>query len=189
MRIAIQGAGIAGPTLAYWLSRSGHEVLLVEKSPELRRGGYVTDFWGIGYDVAEKMALLPQLRAQGYRVREVRLVDRSGRRNGGFDVEVSLLAGEGTGLAMAEAYVLAGELRRAGHDHAAAFARYEERMAPLLKRKQKSAARFASSFAPKTSLGVAFRKAVTRLLRVRAVADFFVGRDLRDAIELPEYGL
>jgi len=24
---------------------------------------------------------------------------------------------------------------------------------------------------------------------MRAVADFFVGRDLRDAIELPEYGL
>jgi 2-polyprenyl-6-methoxyphenol hydroxylase-like FAD-dependent oxidoreductase len=135
------------------------------------------------------MALLPQLHAQGYRVREVRLVDRSGRRNGGFDVEVSLLAGEGTGLAMAEAYVLAGELRRAGHDHAAAFARYEERMAPLLKRNQKSAAAFASSCAPKTSRGVAFRNAVTRLLRVRAVADYFVGRDLRDAIELPEYGL
>ena len=102
---------------------------------------------------------------------------------------VSLLAGEGTGLAVDEAYVLAGEIHRAGNDYAAEFARYEERMAPLMKNKQQSAAKFASSFAPKTSLGVAFRNAVTRLLRTRAVADFFVGRDLRDAIELPEYGL
>ena len=37
---------------------------------------------------------------------------------------VSLMAGEGTGLAMAEAYVLAGELRNCGGDYGAAFARY-----------------------------------------------------------------
>jgi 2-polyprenyl-6-methoxyphenol hydroxylase-like FAD-dependent oxidoreductase len=45
---------------------------------------------------------------------------------------VSLMAGEGTGLAMAEAYVLAGELRHCGGDHAAAFTRYRERLMPLL---------------------------------------------------------
>ena len=67
---------------------------------------------------------------------------------------VSLLAGEGTGLAMAEAYVLAGELRNCGGDHGAAFARYQERMMPFLKRKQESAAKFASSFAPKTAFGI-----------------------------------
>jgi 2-polyprenyl-6-methoxyphenol hydroxylase-like FAD-dependent oxidoreductase len=36
---------------------------------------------------------------------------------------VSLMAGEGTGLAMAEAYVLAGELHASGGDIATAFAR------------------------------------------------------------------
>ena len=61
---------------------------------------------------------------------------------------VSLLAGEGAGLAMAEAYVLAGELRNCG-DHVAAFARYQERLMPFLRRKQASAARFASAFAPR----------------------------------------
>ena len=45
---------------------------------------------------------------------------------------VSLLAGEGTGLAMAEAYVLAGELHRAGLDYAAAFDRYEQRLRPFI---------------------------------------------------------
>ena len=46
MKVVINGIGIAGPTLAYWLQRSGHEVLLVEQAPELRHGGYVIDFWG-----------------------------------------------------------------------------------------------------------------------------------------------
>lgn len=33
MRVAINGAGIAGTALAYWLSKMGHDVLLVERAP------------------------------------------------------------------------------------------------------------------------------------------------------------
>jgi 2-polyprenyl-6-methoxyphenol hydroxylase-like FAD-dependent oxidoreductase len=102
---------------------------------------------------------------------------------------VSLLAGQGSILAMAEAYVLAGELRNCGGDYGAAFARYEQRLMPLLKRKQKSAAKFASSFAPKTAMGIAFRNLVTRLMgRLPFVVEFFVGREMRDQVELPDYG-
>lgn len=393
MRIAINGAGIAGPTLAYWLQESGHEVLLIEQSPQFRSGGYVIDFWGTGYDIAEKMGLLPRIRELGYQMREVRFVNRHGCKNGGFSADVfdritngrftslrrsdlaatiyqaldeevetlfgdsiarikeegncvwldfdhtaprevdlvigadglhsrvrqlvfgteeefevslgyhvaafevegyrprdelvyvshgvagkqisrfsmrddktlflfvfrdecltaespasdrerksvltkvfadvgweapqilaamenisgiyfdrvsqiqmdrwakgrtaligdaaacvSLLAGEGTGLAMTEAYVLAGELRNCGGDYLAAFARYQERMMPFLKRKQESAANFASSFAPKSAFGITFRNLVTRLLRIPFLADFFIGRDLHDDINLPDYG-
>jgi 2-polyprenyl-6-methoxyphenol hydroxylase-like FAD-dependent oxidoreductase len=98
------------------------------------------------------------------------------------------MAGEGTGLAIAEAYILAGELQACADDYAAAFARYEQRLGPFLKRKQASAARFASSFAPKTSLGLTLRNGVTKLMRVPAVAELFIGRELRDDIELPDYG-
>jgi len=393
MRIIINGVGIAGPTLAYWLRKAGHEVVLVEEALQLRSGGYIIDFWGLGYDIAEKMGLIPRIRELGYQVREVRFLDRHGRRSGGFSVDVfgrmtngrftslrrsdlaatiynalngqvetifgdsiakvenevhcvrvsfdhaaprevdlvigadglhsrvrqlafgheeefevslgyqvaafevegyrprdelvyvshgvpgrqvsrfsmrddktlflfvlsneylptgplsseqerksaltsafaevgwecpqilvamenvsgiyfdrvsqirmdrwttgrtaligdaaacvSLLAGEGTGLAMIEAYVLAGELRVCGSDHSAAFARYQKRMMPFLKRKQESAAKFASSFAPKSAFGITFRNLVTGLLRLPLVADFFIGRDLRDEIELPDYG-
>src|SRR6516164_8993476 len=79
MRIIINGVGIAGPTLAYWLRKAGHEVLLIEEAPQLRRGGYVIDFGLVGYDIAEKMGLIPRLRELGYRVGETRLVDRHGR--------------------------------------------------------------------------------------------------------------
>ncbi|HEX5418748.1 MAG TPA: FAD-binding domain [Gammaproteobacteria bacterium] len=391
MKIAINGAGIAGPTLAWWLRRDGHEVVLIEASPRLRQSGYVIDFWGLGYDVAERMHLVPRLRELGYQVEAVRFVDRRGRTAGGFatdvfermtngrftslrrsdlaaeifaaldggvesvfgesiaaieehaggvrlelegggrrDVDlvigadglhsrvrrlvfgaeasferdlgyyvaafalegytprdelvyvshaapgrqvsrfsmrndetlflfvfrkhylaggepsnpqerqaaleeafagvawecpqifermpdageiyfdrvsqivmnrwtrgrtaligdaaacVSLLAGEGAGLAMAEARILAGELARAEGDYRSAFARYEARLMPFLRRKQASAARFASSFAPGTAAGIVFRNVITRLMRLRPVADYFVGRDLRDGLELSE---
>ncbi len=66
---------------------------------------------------------------------------------------VSLLAGEGTGLAMAEAYVLAGELARANANHVRAFGAYRDRLGNFVLRKQESARKFASSFAPQTQLG------------------------------------
>jgi 2-polyprenyl-6-methoxyphenol hydroxylase-like FAD-dependent oxidoreductase len=390
MRIAINGAGIAGPTLAYWLRHRGHDVLLVEEAAALRSGGYVIDFWGLGYDIAERMGLLQGIGERGYQVREVRLVDADGHRVGGFSTDVfgrltqgrftslrrsdlsaliygalgnsvetlfgdsiagieehrdavrvrfdrapsrdvdlvigadglhsrvrrivfgpqerfelplgyhvaafevegyrprdelvyvshavpgrqvsrfsmrddrtlflfvfrdeytprdrlwsrddrksllasvyadvgwecphvlaamrsvsdiyfdrlsqirmehwvrgrtalvgdaaacvSLLAGEGTGLAMTEAYVLAWALASYPRDVAAALVRYQTLLMPFLRRKQASAARFASSFVPRTSLGLAFRNVVTGLLRIPVVADAFIGRDLRDDFELP----
>jgi 2-polyprenyl-6-methoxyphenol hydroxylase-like FAD-dependent oxidoreductase len=89
---------------------------------------------------------------------------------------------------MAEAYVLAGELHTCGGDHTAAFARYQERLMPFLQRKQMSAANFASSFAPRTAFGIAFRNLVTRLFRLPFVLEFFLGRELRKEITLPDYG-
>lgn len=394
MKIAISGAGVAGPALAHWLLRAGHEPTLIERSPTLRTGGYMIDFWGVGYDVAERMGLLPQILEAGYRFREVRLLDRRGRRAGGFSAEVfvkatngrftslprgdlaailyrsvegrvealfdesiegiedgpdavtvrlrrggtrrfdlvvgadglhsavrglafgpqgrfetqlgyrvasfavrgyrprdeltyigaaapgrqmarialrddwtmvllvfrsdlivgdepedtpgrqallrrvfgdagweapqildamdradslyydrvsqirmpawtrgrvalvgdaaaavSLMAGEGTGLGMTEAYVLAGELHKAGGDHAAAFRRYEARLRPFIQVKQKAAEGFAASFAPRTATGVWFRNQVSRLLALPGVARLLIGQTVRDDFDVPEYGL
>lgn len=391
MRIAINGAGIGGPTLAWWLRRAGHEVVLIEEAERLRTGGYIIDFWGVGYDIAEKMGVLPQVLDAGYRVRAVRMVDGEGRERGGFSADifrravgdrftslrrsdlsavifnavegaevlfgdtvrafepagdgltielasggtrdvdllvgadglhsrvrelafgpedqferylgyyvaafeaegyrprdeltylthttpgrevarfamredrtlflfvfhadrlegpephdlpgrkaalrrvfagqgwetpriletldgadevyfdrmsqivmpqwsrgrvalvgdaassVSLLAGEGSGLAMCQAYVLAGELKATGGDYPAAFARYEARLRPFLEGKQVSARRFASYFAPRTAFGVWVRNAATRLLGLPVIGEALVMSDLRDDVELPAY--
>jgi 2-polyprenyl-6-methoxyphenol hydroxylase-like FAD-dependent oxidoreductase len=88
---------------------------------------------------------------------------------------------------MLEAYVLAGELARASGDHAAAFAAYERRLRDFIAEKQKSAAAYASAFAPRTAFGVWFRNQVTRLFGIPAVADWFIARDLKDEIEIPDY--
>jgi len=77
--VLVSGAGIAGPTLAYWLLRAGMEPTIVEAAPELRTGGYMIDFWGLGFEVAEAMGLGRQLREIGYAMRELTLVDADGR--------------------------------------------------------------------------------------------------------------
>jgi len=85
MRIAISGAGIAGPTLAYWLMRAGHEPTLIEAAPRLRTGGYVVDFWGLGYEVACRMGIEPALREQGYDITAIRSVTPDGRIRANLD--------------------------------------------------------------------------------------------------------
>lgn len=86
--VLIVGAGIAGPTLAHWLLRYGPVPTLVERAPRLRTGGYVIDFWGAGYDIAERMGLMPEIQRAGYRLRELRIVDGRGRRVAGFDADL-----------------------------------------------------------------------------------------------------
>lgn len=392
MKVAIVGAGIAGPTLAYWLWRYGHEPTLIEKAPRLRTGGYAVDFWGGGYAVAERMGLIAELHATGYVVHDVRLVGRNSRKVGGFSADlfrrnfggrfitvprgdlaamiyhcigphvetlfgesisaitqdasgvrvttrvgrsrrfdlligaggvhspvrdlvfgpetafetdlgyrvaafeaegyqprdelvylayntpgrmvgrfsmrgdrtlflfvftsdrmngpdphtlaedktilrqvfgdagwecpeilrnldqasdvyfdrvsqivmdrwsqgrvaligdaaaaVSLLAGEGAGLAMVQAYILAGELNRAGTDHQEAFRRYEHRLRPVVDARQRSARGVAAMFAPKTPLGLWARNQTSKLLNVPRVADWVIQQEFADDIALPDY--
>ncbi len=395
MRILISGAGIAGPALAYWLAHYGFEPTIVEAAPRLRTGGYIIDFWGSGFEIAGRMGLLPNVLRRGYRVREVRVVNRSGKRIAGFPVDafaritrdrfislprgdlaasifgkiegnvetifgdsvnrieqtekgvrvtfehagvrdfdlvvgadglhsrvrelvfgpqsqfekylgykvaafevdgyrprdelvyvmytqvgqqaarfsmredrtmflftfadenaagpddvqaqksllrkrfgnsgwecpqildaldaakdfyfdrvsqirmnpqeglwtrgrvtlvgdaascVSLLAGQGSSLAMTAAYILAGELRRADGGYVEAFARYQAMFEPFILNKQKAALRFAGAFAPKSKFALFLRNQIFNLLTIRLIADLTVGRDLADNISLPDYG-
>ena len=86
--VLISGAGIAGPTLAFWLKAGGFEPTLIERAPALRTGGYVIDFWGLGYDIAERMGLAGEINRIGYHVREMRIVDDRGKRVTGFGTKV-----------------------------------------------------------------------------------------------------
>ena len=86
--VLISGAGIAGLTLAYWLLKTGFKPTIVERAPEPRTGGYIIDFWGLGFDVADRMDLVPALRLEGYDVDEVRFVNATGKIVGGFGVDI-----------------------------------------------------------------------------------------------------
>ena len=79
MKILISGAGIAGPTLAYWLAHYGIEPTIIEEAQTLRTGGYIIDFFGTGFEIAERMGLLPEILAKGYQVQKVRVVNGKGR--------------------------------------------------------------------------------------------------------------
>jgi 2-polyprenyl-6-methoxyphenol hydroxylase-like FAD-dependent oxidoreductase len=394
MNVLISGAGIAGPTLAYWLLHYGMQPTIVEHAPQLRRGGYVIDFWGAGYEIAGRMGLLPEIGRRGYRMQEVKVVDRDGNRVSGFPASVfenatggryislprgeladvifgsiegkveaifgdsiasiaqdagrvqvsfehrhhrefdlvvgadglhsrvrelafgtesryerylgykvaafetggyrpreelvyvmhtevgqqlsrfsmrddrtmfllifadenpqipssleaqkqllharfensgwesrdvlgalaradelyfdrvsqirmepapalwtrgrvallgdaafcvSLLAGQGSALAMIAAYILAGELHRAEGDHSAAFARYEQRFGTFVRKKQDAALDFAGSFAPKSKVSLFVRNQVMKLMRFPWVANLVFARGLTDKISLPDY--
>ena len=391
-KVLIVGTGIAGTTLAYWLARYGFEPTLVEQAEQLRTGGYVIDFWGLGYDVAEKMGILPALKEVALPFDGLKIVDEHGRRKGGFgrrairsmlgrrylsilrsdlakqiygalgdgvrtifgdtvtrlqqdeagvlvgfrsghferfdlvfgagglhspvrnllfgaesnfekflgyyaasfavddypyqdrhmfvsysapgkqvsrytvrdgrtvflfvfaareklsiphanvraqkqvlkdefagvgwecpdmlrrlddNTEIyfdavsqirmgkwsrkrstlvgdacacpSLLAGQGSALAMAGAYILAGELKLAEGNHQVAFANYERSLHPVIESKQLAAQKFATSFAPKTHFGIFLRNQVTRLMTIPFVADLAMGRMFRDSLSLPPY--
>jgi 2-polyprenyl-6-methoxyphenol hydroxylase-like FAD-dependent oxidoreductase len=77
--ILVSGAGIAGPTIAYWLLRRGFVPILIERAPRFREGGYMIDFWAVGFDVAERMGLIPTLRKTGYSISRVAFVTKHGR--------------------------------------------------------------------------------------------------------------
>jgi 2-polyprenyl-6-methoxyphenol hydroxylase-like FAD-dependent oxidoreductase len=61
--VLISGAGIAGPSLAFWLSKNGYRVIVVEVAPGIRPGGQTVDLRGAGGDVVERMGLMPQMQA------------------------------------------------------------------------------------------------------------------------------
>ncbi|OMC39010.1 hypothetical protein A5740_02930 [Mycobacterium sp. GA-1841] len=88
MRIAINGAGVAGAALAHWLHRIGHSPTLIERAPAFRTGGYMIDFWGIGYRVARAMGIEPVIRNAGYDVQSVRSLGSDGRINAELRVDV-----------------------------------------------------------------------------------------------------
>lgn len=60
--VLISGASIAGPALAYWLSRYGCRVTVVERAAALRPGGQAVDFKGQTHrKVLERMGILDEV--------------------------------------------------------------------------------------------------------------------------------
>jgi 2-polyprenyl-6-methoxyphenol hydroxylase-like FAD-dependent oxidoreductase len=97
--VLISGAGVAGPTLAYWLSRSGFEPTVVERSDRQRSSGNPVDVRGEAIDVAERMGVLPRLRAVATTVSGLAFVNAAGRRIG----RVPVGKADGTELEVARA--------------------------------------------------------------------------------------
>jgi 2-polyprenyl-6-methoxyphenol hydroxylase-like FAD-dependent oxidoreductase len=88
MRIAISGAGVAGAALAHWLHRTGHTPTLIEQAPRFRTGGYMIDFWGVGYKVVKRMGIEDRIRNDGYQVQCVRSVGPRGEVKAELGVDV-----------------------------------------------------------------------------------------------------
>ncbi|WP_067677527.1 FAD-dependent monooxygenase [Nocardia miyunensis] len=76
--VLISGASVAGPALAYWLTRYGFAVTVVEQAPTLREGGYKVDIRGVAMDVIDRMGLSQEIRQASTAIRGGTWVDGSG---------------------------------------------------------------------------------------------------------------
>ncbi|MDW8797133.1 oxidoreductase [Staphylococcus xylosus] len=75
MKILISGASIAGLTSAYWLNENGFEVTIVEKSNEIRGGGYPIDVRGSATNIAKKMGIYKSLKSQSLDNMQIKFLD------------------------------------------------------------------------------------------------------------------
>jgi 2-polyprenyl-6-methoxyphenol hydroxylase-like FAD-dependent oxidoreductase len=76
--VLISGASIAGPTLAFWLKRSGYNPVLVERTTGRRTGGHAIDVRGVALQVLERMNLLDAARKKRTSMKGVSKLDRDG---------------------------------------------------------------------------------------------------------------
>ncbi|KAL5001765.1 hypothetical protein BDV10DRAFT_181927 [Aspergillus recurvatus] len=84
LRILITGAGIAGTALAFWLSKLGHNVTVIERAPAPRASGLQVDLRGPGIQVLRRMELEETFRQHAVAEQGLQLVDGKGRRWGYF---------------------------------------------------------------------------------------------------------
>lgn len=109
-KILVTGASIAGPTLAYWLSRYGFKVTLAERAAELRLGGQNIDVKGPAQEVARKMGIEGIIRERNTSESGLRWVNTKNQTVAEFPKESSLSMTQ-------ELEILRGDLVQILYDH------------------------------------------------------------------------
>ena len=103
--VLISGAGIAGPSIAFWLTRNGYRVIIVEIADGIRPGGQTVDLRGAGGDVVERMGLIDQMRERSVDQNGVAWIKAHGTRR----AEMPVTAFNGNGL-VSKLEILRGDL-------------------------------------------------------------------------------
>ena len=149
-------------------------------------------FEGVGWHVPDLLGQMPaatdfyfdsvsQVRLDRWSSGRVALIGDAGYAAGP--------GGNGTGTAVAAAYVLAGELAAARGDYRAAFARYEQLLRGYVAGGQKQARGGASFLAPPTEKKIRQRDRFYRLLPYLPTKSLirYLSTRTATAIKLPEY--
>ncbi|KNZ62217.1 hypothetical protein VP01_129g7 [Puccinia sorghi] len=102
LRVLISGLGIAGPVLAYWLSKAGVSVTVLERCEQLRKEGQTVDIRNEGVKIMRWMGVEEEVRRRTTKELGVKFVD-SGNRvwaafpqsgEGSFTSEFEIVRGE-----------------------------------------------------------------------------------------------
>ncbi|MFJ5985541.1 FAD-dependent monooxygenase [Lentzea sp. NPDC092896] len=113
LRVLVAGGGVAGQALAFWLTRGGHQVTVVERFPALRAAGAQVDLRGQGIEAVRRMGLLDAVRAELVDEPGVAFVDAGGRTKGTIMANTS---GRGRQTLTSEYEIMRGDLVRILHD-------------------------------------------------------------------------
>lgn len=87
MRVLISGAGIAGPSLAWFLAKAGARVTIVERTPTLLPHGQNVDIRGSAVRVLDKMGLLTEVRRLNTTEKGTQLISPQGKPFAKFPVK------------------------------------------------------------------------------------------------------
>ncbi|CAO1637892.1 unnamed protein product [Sympodiomycopsis kandeliae] len=79
MRVLVSGAGVAGPTLAYFLAKAGAKVTVVERAPQLLANGQNIDVDGGAITAIRHMGLFEELKRLNTTEIGTRFVDANGK--------------------------------------------------------------------------------------------------------------
>ncbi|KAK5991137.1 FAD-dependent monooxygenase asL4 [Cladobotryum mycophilum] len=80
LRVLISGAGIAGPAMAFWLTRLGHSCTVLERFPTLRTDGQQVDLRNHGLAVIDRMGLRDEITRHNIDEVGFQLVNAKGER-------------------------------------------------------------------------------------------------------------
>jgi 2-polyprenyl-6-methoxyphenol hydroxylase-like FAD-dependent oxidoreductase len=89
VQVLIVGGGIAGPSLAYWLSRIGANITIIERSPRMRASGQQVDLRAQGIPMMKKMGIEPAVRAVVVHETGTQFIDCNGRSKAFFPANQS----------------------------------------------------------------------------------------------------
>ncbi|KAJ4344075.1 hypothetical protein N0V95_006367 [Ascochyta clinopodiicola] len=92
MRVLVSGAGVAGPTIAYFLAKTGARITVIDKAPALLPHGQNVDITGSAVTVIKKMGLFDEVKRYHTKEQGTQLVDSRGRPYAAFPVKEGSIA-------------------------------------------------------------------------------------------------
>jgi 2-polyprenyl-6-methoxyphenol hydroxylase-like FAD-dependent oxidoreductase len=113
LKVLICGGGIAGPALAFWLSKLGYDVTIVERFSCLRASGQQIDLRGHGIQTMKRMGLEQAFRSKVVKEIGIQLVDSSGRQRAFFPANKT---GKGLQSFTTDFEIMRGDLCRLLYD-------------------------------------------------------------------------
>ncbi|KAJ8605963.1 hypothetical protein MRB53_041256 [Persea americana] len=121
LKILISGGGVAGTALAFWLSKLGHSITVVEHYSSLRTTGLQIDVRSHGVEVLRRMGIEQAFRERAAPEEGMQFVDSKGRNRGYFGAAKT---GDGNQGITSEYEIMRGDLCRLIFDATHGKAKY-----------------------------------------------------------------